>query len=76
MALQAEQNVWQIWRENLLWSLATFVACAMGAVFVAAGILAVTPWTAIALLLLLAAVYITCRASADRIPNTSCTANS
>ncbi len=70
VALQARVSVWQVWRENLVWSLATYIACAFGAVFVAAGILAITPSFVLAILLLLAAVYVTCKASAGRVSKT------
>ncbi len=67
VALEAETPILRIWRENLLWGMTTYVACALGAVFIAAGIRAVTPAIAIAVLLFLAAVYITCKAFAGRM---------
>jgi uncharacterized membrane protein len=68
VALQAEQKVFRVWRENLLWGVTTYVACAFGAVLFSAGILAVTPGVAIGIVLLLATVYATCRAFAERLP--------
>jgi hypothetical protein len=46
--------------------LATYVACAFGAVLISAGILAVTPAIAIGILLLLAAVYATYKALGEK----------
>jgi len=66
VALQAEENALRVWRDNLLWGLATYVACAFGAVLISAGILAVTPAIAIGILLLLAAVYATYKALGEK----------
>ena len=68
VALQEYGNVLRVWRENLLWGLATCVACALGAVFVAVGIAALTPTIAIGVLLLLAVAYISLKASVERAP--------
>jgi hypothetical protein len=68
VALQAEQKVFRVWRENLLWCVTTYVACAFGAVLISAGILAITPGVAIGVVLLLATAYATCRAFAERLP--------
>ncbi len=65
IALEKKASILKIWRENLLWGIADYAACALGAVFIAAGILAVTPAIAIAVLLLLACIYATCRAFAE-----------
>jgi len=67
VALQAERSVPQVWRENLLWGLIPPIACALGAVFVAAGSMAMTPMTAAAMLIMLAAIYLTFRASVDKV---------
>ena len=67
VALQAQEKVFQVWWQNLLGGLTTCVACALGAVFVAAGIVAATPTIAIGVLLLLAAVYVSLRAFVSRI---------
>jgi uncharacterized membrane protein len=67
VALQAERSVPQVWRENLLWGLIPPIACALGAVFVAAGSRAMTPMTAAAMLIMLAAIYLTFRASVEKI---------
>jgi len=66
VALQERTGVLKVWRENLLWGLADYIVCAFGAVFVAAAILAITPATAIAVLLLLASTYVTCKSFADQ----------
>jgi hypothetical protein len=68
VALQAEENALRVWRDNLLWGLATYVACAFGAVLISAGILAVHPGIAIGILLLLAAVYATYKALGEKPP--------
>jgi hypothetical protein len=68
IALQEYENVLRVWRENLLWGLATCVACALGAVFVAVGIAALTPMIAIGVLLLLAVAYVSLKASVERAP--------
>jgi hypothetical protein len=68
VALQTHQNVFQIWRQNLMWCLSNNVACALSAVFVAAGIAAISPMIIIAVLLFLAAIYISYRASVVRVP--------
>jgi uncharacterized membrane protein len=68
VALQAEVNALQIWRDNLLWGIATYITCALGAVLISAGILAVHPGFAIGILLLLAAVYATYRALGQKPP--------
>jgi len=68
VALQEYENVLRVWRENLLWGLATCVACALGAVFVAIGIAALTPMIAIGVLLLLAVAYVSLKASVERVP--------
>jgi uncharacterized membrane protein len=67
VALQAHENVLRVWRENLLWGLTTCVACALGAVFVAAGMVAITPTIMIAVSLTLAVIYTTFRTYADRV---------
>ena len=67
VALEKETSILKIWRENLLWGIADYVTCALGAVFLAAGILAITPAIAIAVALLLASIYATCKAFAERI---------
>ena len=66
VGLQAQQNVVQVWRENLLWGMTTDVACALSAVFVAIGILAMAPVVAIAVLLSLVIVYLSLRAGVQR----------
>ena len=67
VALQEQLDILRVWRENLLWGLADYIACAFGAVFVAAAILAVTPATASAVLILLASLYLTRKSLAERI---------
>jgi uncharacterized membrane protein len=67
VALQAERSLSQVWRENLLWGLIPPIACALGAVFVAAGSRAMTPMTAAAMLIMLAAIYLTFRASVEKV---------
>ena len=67
VALQAERSVPQVWRENLSWGLIPPIACALGAVFVAAGIMAMTPMTAAAMLIMLAAIYLTFRPSVEKV---------
>jgi hypothetical protein len=66
VALQAHENVLRLWCENLLWGLTTCVACALGAVFVSAGLVAITPTIAIAVALILATIYVTFRTFVDR----------
>ena len=68
VALQKRESIFRIWHQNLLWGLTTYVVCALGAVFVAAGIMAITPTIALAVLIILAAVYISLRASVERTP--------
>lgn len=68
VALQANKNVLRIWHENLMWGVTTYVACALGAVFVAAGMAAISPMIVIAVLLILTAIYISYRAFVERIP--------
>jgi hypothetical protein len=70
VALQAHENVFRIWRENLMFGLIIYVACALGAVFVATGMAAISPMIIIAVLLLLTVVYISFRASlaVDKVP--------
>jgi uncharacterized membrane protein len=68
IALQKEQNAFRVWRENLLAGMTTDVNCALGAVFVASGISALTPTIAIAVLLILAVVYASLKALAQRMP--------
>jgi len=68
VALQSEVSAIRVWRENLLWGIATYVTCALGAVLISAGILAVHPGIAIGILLLLAAVYATYRALGQKPP--------
>jgi hypothetical protein len=68
VALQARQAVLRFWRENLSWGLTTQIACALGAVFVAGSMAALSLSSAISVLLFLAAIYISFRASADRAP--------
>jgi hypothetical protein len=67
VALQAERSLSRVWRENLLWGLIPPIACALGAVFVAAGSMAMTPMTAAAMLIMLAAIYLTFRASVEKV---------
>jgi hypothetical protein len=67
VALQAHANVVRVWCGNLLWGLTTCVACALGAVFVSAGLVAITPTIMIAVSLILMTIYITFRTSADRL---------
>jgi uncharacterized membrane protein len=67
VALQAERDLAQVWRENLLWGLIPPIACALAAVFIAAGIRAMTPLTAAAMLIMLAAIYLTFRASVEKV---------
>jgi hypothetical protein len=67
VALQAERSLSQVWRENLLWGLIPPIACALGAVFVAAGSRAMTPMTTAAMLIMLGAIYLTFRASVERV---------
>lgn len=67
VALQAERSALRVWRENLLWGLIPPIACALGAVFVAAGSRALTPMTAAAVLIMLAAIYLTFRASVEKV---------
>jgi len=50
-----------------LWGLIPPIACALGAVFVAAGSRAMTPMTAAAMLIMLAAIYLTFRASVEKV---------
>ncbi len=66
VALQAHENVIRLWCENLLWGLTTCVACALGAVFVSAGLVAITPAIAIAVALILTTIYVTFRTFVDR----------
>ncbi len=66
VALQAHENVIRLWCENLLWGLTTCVACALGAVFVSAGLVAITPTIAIAVALILTTIYVTFRTFVDR----------
>jgi len=68
VALQAQEKVFRVWRENLLWGMTTDVNCAFGAVFVASGIMTITPRIAIGVLLILAVVYVSLRASVARMP--------
>lgn len=68
VAMQSEQEIFRVWRENLLWGATTYLACAFGAVLISAGILAVTPNIAVGLALLLGTVYTTCKAFAERLP--------
>ncbi len=67
VALQAQRSVLQVWRENLLWGLIPPVTCALGAVYVAVGIVAITPMVTAAMLIMLAAIYLTFRASVDKV---------
>jgi len=68
VALQAHEKVFRVWRENLLWGMTTDVNCAFGAVFVASGIMTITPMIAIGVLLILVVVYVSLRASVGRMP--------
>jgi len=68
VGLQAKVNAVQVWRENLLWSMTTHVACALGAVFVAAGLANMTPMVAIGVLIILAVIYLGFKTSAARVP--------
>jgi uncharacterized membrane protein len=68
VALQAHQKVFRVWRENLLWGMTTDVNCAFGAVFVASGVMTITPMIAIGVLLILVVVYVSLRASVGRMP--------
>jgi hypothetical protein len=67
VALQNNQKVAKVWRENLLWGLIPPITCALGAVFVSSGMMAVTPATMGAILIMLAAIYLTFRASVERV---------
>jgi len=68
VALQMKEKVLPLWRENLLWGLTTSVACALGAVFLSAGMMAMTPRIALAVLLMLAVIYVTFNESVKRVP--------
>jgi len=68
VALQTGQKVSHVWRENLLWGVTTYLACAFGAVLISAGIMAITPDAAIGIVLLLVTVWATCKAFAERLP--------
>jgi hypothetical protein len=63
VGLQAQKNVMRVWQGNLLWGLTTEATCSLSAAFVAAGMLAMTPMTFIAVLLSLTIVYISLKAS-------------
>jgi hypothetical protein len=68
VALQKEQNVLRVWRENLSAGMTTDLNCSLGAAFVASGISTLTPTIAIAVLLILAVVYVSLKALAQRVP--------
>ncbi len=68
VALQAQEKVLRVWRQNLLWGMTAYVACALGAVFVAAGVLSMAPLTAIGVLLAVAVVYISFKATVEMVP--------
>jgi len=68
IALEGKKKVVRLWRENFLWGMTTYIACALGAIFIAAGITSVTPVLVVAVLIILAAIYLSLRASAERVP--------
>jgi hypothetical protein len=67
VALQTHRRILQVWRENLLWGLIPPITCALGAVYVAAGIRAISPMTTAAMLIMLAVIYLTFRASVEKV---------
>ncbi len=67
VALQNRCGILQVWRENLLWGLIPPITCALGAVYVASGIMAITPMITAAMLIMLAAIYLTFRASVEKV---------
>jgi uncharacterized membrane protein len=69
IALQMKGKILRVWRENLLWGMTAEVACALGAVFVSAAIVSVTPIISLAVLLSLVIVYVSLRANAERVPH-------
>ena len=71
VALQNNQRIIRVWRENLLWGLIPPITCALGAVFVSSGMMAATPTTLAAILIMLAAIYLTFRASVEKVSQKS-----
>ena len=71
VALQEKLSLLRIWANNLVWGLAVSTASSLAAVFVATSILTFTPATAAAILLLMAVLYLTLKATTQCVPQPS-----
>jgi hypothetical protein len=68
VALQEKLSLLRIWTNNLVWGLAVSTASSLAGVFVATSILTITPTIATAILLIMALIYLTLKATTQDVP--------